>query len=106
MIKSFNEIMQDAALTHESRAAVYGTKGYKKQGKVLNALFPNGIVLKTEDDHTRWHLFNMCLAKLCRYAENFERGGHQDSVHDQGVYSFLLEEMDYDAAANKESEKS
>jgi hypothetical protein len=32
--------------------------------------------------------------KLSRYAANFEKGGHQDSVHDLGVYSFLLEDFD------------
>ena len=60
----------------------------------MKELFPNGVTLKTEGDFNRWGTMNMIVAKITRYANAFESGGHQDSIHDLGVYSFMQEELD------------
>ena len=61
---------------------------------LMCALFPNGIVLKTPEDHNRFGVLTMIASKLNRYCNNFESGGHADSIHDLGVYAFMLEELD------------
>lgn len=92
--------LEEAIKTAESREAVYGKGhvGHSSHGAMLSALFPNGITLTTPDDFTRFILFIMLTTKLARYAKNFDKGGHKDSAHDAGVYSFILE--DYDDNAN------
>lgn len=100
MARDLFQILTDAVETARQRRATYKAarredgKGHWKHGHVMKALFPNGIPLNTPDDFTRLTTFNMMVAKLVRYADNWEEGGHQDSVHDLGVYSFLLEEID------------
>lgn len=88
--------IKSALKTAEERGKVYGSAhdNYKRHGKALAALFPNGIYIKTEADFARFILLVMASAKLARYANNFEVGGHADSIHDMGVYSFIIEAFD------------
>lgn len=41
-----------------------------------------------------FHIFNLIIIKLYRYANNWEKGGHQDSIHDMAVYCAILENID------------
>ncbi len=89
----------DALKTVDSRAKVYGTdqnehEGHVRAGKVLAALFPDGITVKTDEEFTRFVLFCMLVVKQNRYALNYERGGHRDSIHDLGNYAHILEDYD------------
>lgn len=84
--------LRKAAKTFEQRNAVYGDS-YKSFGKVMMALFPNGLELDTVDEWNRAGVLFMMVSKLMRYAVQFEHGGHQDSAHDLCVYSAMLEEM-------------
>ena len=59
----------------------------------MKALFPNGIELKTVEDYNRFGVINMIVAKLTRYSQNWPKT-HQDSLHDLGVYAFILESLD------------
>lgn len=77
----------------ESRNAEYGTS-YKQIGHVLKSYFPDGLNLKTEEDFLRFAQFHMIAGKLGRYATNFNKGGHQDSLDDISVYSAMLNEID------------
>jgi hypothetical protein len=88
------ENMEEAIKTFKEREKVYGVRGYEQQGRVIKSLFPTGIKLETEEDHNRFFLLSMIVVKLCRYANNLDKKGHQDSVHDMGVYSFILESFD------------
>ena len=92
--------MKTALETMQARSAVYGQghAGHVAHARVIMTLFPEGLHLNSEEEHARWLLFNMILTKVCRYAANFHQGGHQDSIHDAGVYAFLLE--DYDDRVN------
>ena len=94
MMPSPIDNMKNAIKTFNKREKVYGVRGYEQQGRVIKSLFPTGIKLETEEDHNRFFLLSMIVVKLCRYANNWDKKGHQDSVHDMGVYSFILESFD------------
>ncbi len=91
-------IFRQAMDTYMERSSVYGADGHEQHGKLLKVLFPKGITLETEEEFTRFILFIFKTAKVCRYSRNIKKGGHRDSVHDVGVYSFILE--DFDERAN------
>jgi hypothetical protein len=86
----------EAALnTFKQRNKQYGDN-YLQHGQVMTALFPNGVQLQTVEDWNRFGIFNMMVAKLTRYAQNWPNVSEStiDSVHDNGVYSFMLESLD------------
>ncbi len=88
------EILEKAAATFKDRNGQYGA-AYIKQGDILAAIFPEGVILKTADDFRRFCLFAMVIGKMNRYSEVLRKGEvHLDSVHDAGVYSFMLESVD------------
>ena len=86
------ECMEDALETFRERNKVYGDN-YHRHGKVMTALFPSGVNLKTEKEWNRFGIVNMIVAKMTRYAENWPKS-HEDSVHDLGVYAFMLQSLD------------
>lgn len=88
------DFLEAAIKTFKERQLLYGKEGFKTQGVVLNALFPDGITIKGEEDFNRFSLFLMLIVKICRYSKNIHKGGHDDSVHDLGVYSFMLQSFD------------
>ena len=87
------DILKEGALTFEEKNAEYGNT-YMNHGYVMAALFPNGVKLNSIEDHIRFGIFNMQVSKICRYAMNFNIGGHEDSVHDLMVYSAMLKSVD------------
>jgi hypothetical protein len=89
-----NSILK-AAQTFKERNQAYGSN-YLNVGRAMQALFPNGVHLKTENDFKRFHLLELSVVKLSRYCNNFSSGGHLDSIHDQGVYCFMIEGIDKD----------
>jgi hypothetical protein len=86
------DLLADAAETYRTRRAVYGPSE-RKSGDVLQALFPDGLTLTTADEWTRFGIFIQIVSKLCRYTHDFSKG-HVDSIHDAGVYAFMLERED------------
>ena len=91
--QDFSRILKQAIKTFGERNSVY-QDGWVRHGAIMAAFFPDGLELKTPEDFARFHLFEMSVGKLNRYAANFEKGGHQDSVHDGGIYSLILEMYD------------
>ena len=89
------DCMKAAQRTFEERRAVYG-ENYLRFGRVMQAMFPDGLTVGTEEDWNRLGLFVQQVSKLTRYSNDF-RNGHVDSVHDCGVYSFMLESLDRQA---------
>lgn len=87
-------LMEEAIRTYIDRSKVYGEFGFEEHGEVLKAMFPDGLTLKTEEEFSRFVLFIMQTIKICRYAKHITKGGHKDSAHDTGVYSFILEDFD------------
>ena len=84
------EILKDMAQTYADRQEQYG-EAYLVIGKVMKMLYPDGIVLTTEDGFNKYHLFDQIVAKVCRYAGS--GGTHVDSIHDIAVYAAMLEDM-------------
>ena len=99
-IKTVEQNLEQALKTFKERNKVYG-KNYYKFGKVMKELFPDGVVLKTEGDHNRFGVFVQIVSKMTRYSNNFKDGGHKDSIHDTGVYAFIMEELDEFYEENK-----
>lgn len=93
MAKPVTDRLLDAAQIYDERNVLYGDN-YKRFGFIMAALFPNGITLLTIDDHNRFALFVQIMAKTTRYANQFEAGGHADSLDDLAVYAQMLAELD------------
>lgn len=74
--------------TFKERNAVYGNNA-EVTGRVLAALFPNGVVLKTPGDYEIWHLFELIIVKLTRFTNSGLK--HEDSIHDMAAYCAMVE---------------
>jgi hypothetical protein len=66
---------------------------YRHIGAVMAGYFPDGITLKTAEDHIRFHLFMLIHVKLTRYTNQWANG-HADSLVDASVYSAMLRQVD------------
>ena len=88
-MKTADKILEEAAKTYRERNTMYGSN-YLNVGTAMNGFFPNGIELKTPNDHVRFHIFCWIVGKLSRYANQWATG-HQDSIHDVIVYAAMLE---------------
>lgn len=76
------------AETFKQRNAIYGDN-WKRVGAVMTAMFPEGVVLKTAEDFNRWHLFELIVVKMTRFANSGLT--HTDSIHDPSVYGAMIE---------------
>lgn len=94
-----HELRSKAAL-YDERNKIYGDN-YKLFGSVMRSMFPAGVFLESEDDFNRFGVFVQIIAKQTRYAANFMRGGHDDSLDDTSVYSMMLKELDAEARGRK-----
>jgi hypothetical protein len=86
---SADKILEKMAKTFRERNAVYGDN-CKMVPKLVAVLFPKGVPpeLVITD---QWHLFELKLVKLSRFA--ISNLTHKDSVHDDGVYSAMIESI-------------
>lgn len=92
-LKNAGDILEEGGKTFKERHAVYGNN-FLKVGDIMVAMFPKGLTLTTSEDWIRLELLMMKIVKFSRYAENFVNGGHEDSIHDDMVYSAMLEFVD------------
>lgn len=83
-------ILDEMADTFRERNKIYGDN-YKRVGAVMSAMFPHGVMLKTAEDFNRWHLFELQIVKLTRFANSGLT--HQDSIHDEAVYAAMVESL-------------
>lgn len=72
---------------HHERGITY-KENYIALGRVMVALFPNGITLKTEEDFIRYDFLNWMMSKVTRFAQADLR--HVDSMMDASVYGAML----------------
>lgn len=96
-----NEYLINAARMYADKSKVYGNN-YLQFGKIMSAMFPNGLTVRTEDEWNRLHLLIMGMVKKTRYANNFNKGGHEDSIIDDIVYLAMLHQVD-DIAMHREA---
>jgi len=85
---SVMDIFAKAIETFKEREAKYGDSRYSV-AKILQILYPNGVHLDTEQDFLEFHIFQAVLGKIVRFVHSND----QDSIHDAGVYSFILEDI-------------
>ena len=82
-----DQILEQMASTYKERNAIYGDN-FRMVGKIMAILFPLGVpgeILHSD----QFHLFELKLVKLTRFAISGLR--HKDSIHDDGVYSAMIE---------------
>ncbi len=89
-MKNAADILAEMADTYRERNKVYGDN-YKRVGEVMVALFPNGVTINTKDEFNVWHLFELMVVKLTRFANSGL--SHEDSIHDLAVYAAMVESL-------------
>lgn len=89
-MKTAADILAEMADTYRERNKVYGDN-YKSVGAVMMALFPNGVKLETTDQFNVWHLFELLVVKMTRFANS--QLTHEDSIHDLAVYAAMVESL-------------
>ncbi len=87
------QYLRQSADVFEERDACYGSS-YKHFGNIVEAFFPGGLNLESKEDMNRYGILNMIFSKLNRYCNNFNKGGHRDSLVDLSTYSAMLNEVD------------
>ena len=87
-MQTADKVMEKMLATFLERKQTYGLN-YLIIGKVLEQMFPDGVVLKTAEDHNRWHLFLQAQVKMTRLANT--NLTHEDSAHDASVYMAMLD---------------
>lgn len=87
------QMLRECADTYEGRNALYGDN-YKTFGILMCSIFPHGLSCQSVDDFNRLGVLVQIVGKLGRYCEQFEAGGHDDSLLDLAVYSQMLRELD------------
>ena len=95
-----DEYLNSASTMYREKSKVYGNN-YKQFGKIMSSMFPDGLTVKSEEEWNRLHLFIMGMVKKTRYANNFVKGGHEDSIIDDIVYLSMLHEIDDEANCKK-----
>lgn len=85
--------LKEFAKLFKKKNKEYGSS-YKYFGKIMLALFPDGVKLSSEKDFTRFALINVIIGKIDRYSKNFDKSGHSDSLIDLSVYSAMLLTID------------
>ena len=85
-----DKVMEQMLNTFRERGKVYKAN-YLMIGEILSVMFPEGITLKTADDHNKWHLFLMTMIKATRLANTGLN--HEDSALDMSVYASMFTGM-------------
>lgn len=76
------------------RHAVYGAN-YFRFGPIMALILETQTIdAKSSSDMARLGVLVQLVGKITRYGENFNRGGHDDSLDDIAVYSMMLKELD------------
>ena len=92
-MKTVPEMLREAAATYEERNKLYGDN-YLNFGVAMKGMFPRALTLDSVEDWNRIGVLVQVVSKVTRYAQSFEKGGHDDSLLDVAVYSQMLRELD------------
>lgn len=89
-MQTADKVMEQMLTTFKERGKIYKAN-YLMIGEILSVMFPEGITLKTPDDHNKWHLFLMTMIKATRLANTGLN--HEDSGLDMAVYASMFAGM-------------
>lgn len=84
--------LQDTTRLFDERNRVY-KDNFRKVGAIMKTLFPEGPPVLSQKDFEKWHLWELFIVKLTRYANNYQEG-HADSLQDMMVYLAMIAELD------------
>ena len=87
-IKTPDQRLIDSAALFKERNEQYGDN-YLTMGDVLFNVFPQKLEVRTSGEMQRLFTIVMLTMKLTRYAQNINKGGHQDSLDDMAVYALM-----------------
>jgi hypothetical protein len=87
------EILALAANTFRERNAM-ARDNYKVVGRLLEALFPEGLKVESAHDWERLNILLSILGKLTRYTQSWKEGGHEASLLDIPTYAAILAMID------------
>ncbi len=77
------------------RHAVYGDN-YFRFGPIMSLILETQTLdVKSASDMARLGVLVQIVSKITRYGENFNRGGHDDSLDDIAVYAMMLKCLDH-----------
>lgn len=86
--------LEELAEIQSQRAEVYGN--YKIIGRVMDALYPDGFLVKGPDEWNRIILFLMIQNKLARISNGIPTSSHRDSLDDISIYAQMLANFEDD----------
>jgi hypothetical protein len=90
------------ARLYEERNKIYGDN-YKRFGMIMSLILEGQSLDATDAQQmNRLGILVQLVAKMTRYGENFERGGHDDSLDDLAVYAMMLKELDREAGERQQ----
>lgn len=100
------DFLEEIAGIYRQRKPLYGDN-YKHVGTLMRGIFYEGLTIDKDDEDTwnRLHLIFHMVSKLTRYAQNLQKGGHQDSLDDLAVYAMLARECDDEERGEVEAER-
>ncbi len=84
------DLMDQHAATFRERYESYGNNA-EVVGRIMAAMFPNGVALKTAKDFEMWHLFELMIVKLSRFSSSGLR--HEDSINDLPAYCGMVHRL-------------
>lgn len=83
-------ILENAARTFRERNENYKDNAVLV-GQIMQLFFPEGVALRSQNDHHFYHLFELMIVKLTRFVKSDLR--HADSIHDLAVYAAMCETL-------------
>jgi len=89
-MQTADKVMEQMLETFRERGKIYKSN-YLMIGEILAVMFPEGITLKTPEDHNKWHLFLLTMVKATRLANTNLK--HEDSGLDMAVYASMFAGM-------------
>lgn len=98
--KTAADVLAEMADTYRERNKVYGDN-FRNVGPIMKALHPAGIGLESAEDHEMFHLWNLIVVKLSRFAVS--KLTHMDSIHDAAVYCAMIESIMKEREKNRDS---
>lgn len=100
MTRTVPQALREAAEIYEQRNALYGDN-YKTFGDWAWPLLREVVAIGPHDT-CRMGVLIQILSKMSRYVENFNKGGHKDSLDDLAVYAMMLQELDSECSDEEE----
>ena len=90
--RTVDQALTDLGELFKERNALYGDN-YKRFGPSLFALM-GPVQINSAHDMNRFAIMVQVFAKMSRYVQQFNAGGHHDSLDDLSVYAQMLQELD------------